>query len=210
VVGAVGVVAPWGMGMAAVVLVPNALDASGLFIWAGASFQSWPAMPFILVGSVMVVLGLLGGGPARKKAVLPVVGIWAGLLAAIGLLVLPDIPQNWITVEAPAAAVLARVESMVPARAEVISSGGVVGRFGTRDSVYELPTVRQKVPVDEKEVVFVLLPVMGADDALPDRASANAVRYVRSRLDARVLEAESGVYAFAWSPPAGTTSVSLP
>jgi phage-related protein len=37
-----------------------------------------------------------------------------------------------------------------------------------------------------------------------------AVRYIRTRLDAQLLEARSNVYAFTWLPPSGTTQVRLP
>ena len=114
--------------MALVVLVPNILDASGLFIRYGASFQSWPAMPFLVVGSVMVVVRLLqGGGPARRLAVASLAA-WASLLAVFACLALPTITQ-WLYVTPASATELARVETVVPEQAEVIVSLPVVGRF---------------------------------------------------------------------------------
>ncbi len=77
VVGLVGVASPWGLGMALAVFVPNVLDARGLFIHDAASFQSWPALPFVLVGSVMVVGRLLDRGDTGRKAAHAVMAVRA-------------------------------------------------------------------------------------------------------------------------------------
>ena len=129
VVGVIGLFSPWGLGMAVVVLVPNVLDASGLFIRYGASFQSWPAMPFLLVGSVMVLTRLLqAGGLARRAAVLSV-AVWGSLLTVFAYLALPTVPGAWLYVTPASVSELARVQTVIPAQAEVIVSLPVVGRF---------------------------------------------------------------------------------
>jgi len=210
VVGAIGVVSPWGCGMAVVVLVPNALDASGLFVRTAASFQTWPALPFVLIGSVMVLVRLLEGEARSRRVALDVAVAWAALLGVLAVLVMTAFGGDWLSVDPATAAALSHVESVVPSNAEVICSQGVVGRFGLRDSVYAFTEGHQTLPVDRRVVVFVLAPEQGIDDVLPDHEATVAVRFVESRHATRVLYARSHVYAVEWTPPPGTRQVTLP
>jgi hypothetical protein len=196
--------------MALVVLVPNVLDSSGHFIRYAASFQSWPALPFILVGSVMVLVRLLEGSTLTRRVAVDIGVAWAVLLLTFATLGLPSVPRAWLAVDPPAASVLARVDTVIPAGAEVIASQGVMGRFALRDSAYPLQYADQRFPVDRRLVVFVLAPKQGIDDALPHQGEVAAVSFVRNRLHARVLAQRSGVDAFAWAVPAGTRRVTLP
>ncbi|HXQ59377.1 MAG TPA: DUF2079 domain-containing protein [Acidimicrobiales bacterium] len=210
VAGAAGLLSPWGLGMAVVVLVPNLLDASGLFIRYGASFQSWPAMPFLLVGSVMVLVRLLqGGGLARRVATVTAV-VWATFLAVFAVLALPTIPRAWLYVSPAAASELAHIEELIPAGAEVIVSLPVVGRFAQRDSVYAFQRPGQTYRVDRREVVFVLGPHENFDHPVTPAVLEEASRFVERRLGARPLASGAGVGAFLWSPPPGTRQITLP
>jgi hypothetical protein len=210
VVGAIGVLSPWGAGVALVVLVPNILDNTGQFIHYGASFQSWPAMPFVLVGSVMVLLRLLEGDDRHRRVAAVILVLWATVLGELSGLDLPSVPGSWILVEPAAAAVLTQVAASVPSDAEVIVSEGIVGRFAQRESVYAFETEGQSFPVDRRLVVFVFGPPDRDDLALTSSLITASSGYVHHRLDARTLQSRSGVEAFAWSPPAGTTTVTLP
>jgi len=208
VVGAVGVLSPWGAGMALVVMVPNILDNTGLFIRPGASFQSWPAMPFILVGSVMVLLRLFEGDGRRRRLAAVILVVWATVLGELSVLDLPTIPGSWIVVDRAAAAVLTQVAASVPADAEVIASQGIVGRFAQRESVYDFRSGGETFPVDRKLVVFVFGPPDPYEKPLTPSLITAVSGYVHHRLGARVLRSRSGVHA--WSPRPGTTTVTLP
>jgi uncharacterized membrane protein len=210
VVGAIGVLSPWGLGMALVVLVPNILDNTGHFIHYGGSFQSWPAMPFVLVGSVMVLLRLFEGNGRHRRVAAVILLIWATVLGELSGLDVPTIPGSWIVVDPAAAAVLTQVAASVPPDAEVIVSEGIVGRFAQRESVYAFGAGGQTFPVDRRLVVFVFGPPDGYELALTSSVITAASGYVHHRLDARILRSRSGVEAFAWSPRAGTTTVTLP
>jgi uncharacterized membrane protein len=210
VVGAIGVLSPWGLGMALVVLVPNLLDGSGLFINVTASFQSWPALPFVLVGSVMVLLRLLEGGAMARRVAVVVGVVWATILGELAFIGLPSMLRTWMYVAPPVAAELAHVEAAVPSDAEVIVSFGVMGRFAQRSSIYAFERADQTVPVNRRVVVFVLAPKLPNDDPLTQHDITAAAGFVSDRLGARTLGSGSGVDAFVWSPPRGTTRVTLP
>jgi hypothetical protein len=210
VLGVIGVISPWGFPMAFVVFVPNILDGTGSFIRYGAAFQSWPAMSFILIGSFMVLVGLLQrGGVARRVAAITM-ALWAALLGAFAFVALPSLPKAWLWVTPPAAAELARIEPEIPAGAEVIVSLPVMGRFAQRDSIYGFIDDGERFPVNRRQVVFVFSPYESFQKKLSRHGITAATGYVARRLDARVLGARSGVDGFLWTPPAGTTSVTLP
>jgi uncharacterized membrane protein len=210
IVGMIGILSPWGFGMALVVLVPNVLDASGVFIRFATSFQSWPAMPFVLVGSVTVLLRLVGLGATGRRIATVAAVVWATLLGEFAFLALPEVPRSWLSVNAPTAAELSRVATMIPANAEVISTGAVIGRFSQRQVIYPFSRPDQTIPVVRRQVVFIVTPHEILDDALSPPPATAAVSFIHHRLDARVLGTGSGVYAFAWSPSPGTIHVTLP
>lgn len=215
VAGLVGILSPWGFGPALVVFVPSALNADPFFLRILASFQSWPAIPFVLVGSVMVFLRLVAPASRWRVAGLGGIAVWALLLAQAALQALPSMPASWVAVSAPAAARLAAVQRATSIGTEVVASNGVMGRFGARPYAYALGSVPGRamfdatlapIPVKSSTVLFVITPDQGTGE-LPRRESEAALRYVEDRLHARVLVASDGVYALTWSPPPGTDHV---
>jgi hypothetical protein len=207
--GLVGVVSPWGLGMVVVVLVPNLLDRSGDFFSVGGTFQSWPAMPFLLVGTVMVLLRLLEGGPVARKMAAATVVVWASLLVELPILFLPGFLHDRIPVGAREAGALAHATTVIPDGAEVVVNQAVVGRFGQRESVYSFFGRDEVIPVTRRLVVFVLAEGVAGNDPVEGTITA-AVRYVGSTLDTRLLEVRSNVHVYLWSPRPGTTTVTLP
>jgi hypothetical protein len=208
--GVIGVLSPWGLGMALVVFVPNILDASSAVIRFQASFQSWPAMPFVLVGSVMVLVRWMARGGRARWWAARAAAAWAASLAAVACVLLPVMPGYWLAVDPAAATELGHVEGVIPANAEVIASAGIMGRFAQRSSAYAFESGRQDIPVTRRLVVFVLSAKEGLYDEFPHDASQTATRYVQSRLGARLLDGRADISAYAWSPPPGTTHVTLP
>jgi hypothetical protein len=168
-------------------------------------------MPFILVGSVMILLRLLENGALAHRMAATAVALWAVLLGELVFVVLPNVPDDWLSVDTSAAKELAHVAPMIPATAEVISTQAVIGRFGPRESIYMFTSPGETFPVNQRQVVFVVTRKELLDaDILSPRDRTEAVAEISHRLDARVLGARSGVNAWEWSPPTGTTHVTLP
>jgi hypothetical protein len=210
VLGVIGLFSPWGIGMALVVLGPNLLNGTGTFVRYGASFQSWPAMPFILIGSLMVLIRLLGNGEVARRAATVFMALWAALLAAFALVALPGLPRSWLWVSPASATELARIEPQIPPNAEVVVSLPVMGQFAQRGSIYGFVEDHERVPVNRQVVVFVFSPYESFQKKLTKAGITAATGYVENRLGARQLGSAGGVSAFAWTPPPGTTSVTLP
>jgi len=208
-VGLVGIASAWGWPVAAVVIVPSALNANVAFIGPHASFQNWPALPFVLVGSVMVLARLAEGSARARRLAGVVAASWAVSLIVVAGVLVPDVPRHWLSVGAPTARQLARADARIPAGAEVISSWGVVGRFGVRSDVFAYGPLSKSFPVDRRSVVFVLTPGSGIYEVSPATAR-RAVARVRALPGAHTLVAADGVYVVAWTPPPGLRRVTLP
>jgi predicted membrane protein DUF2079 len=208
VVGLVGVVWPWALPMAVVTIVPSAVNANASFLLPHAAFQTWPALPLVFVGSVVLLVRLVDAGPRGRRAARAFGAAWIGALAALAVIAIPEVPSYWLAVDGPAAAQLQRVHDQLPARAEVIASQGIVGRFSDRGAVYAFSALGERYPVTRRLVVFVFTPRQGVSPT-PPRQTEEAMSLVSGRLGAATLLAKDGVYELEWRPPPGTTHVEV-
>jgi len=228
--GVVGVLTPWGAFVSIGILAPAALAGSPTYIAVDNGFQTLAVVPFIIVGSVMV-LTRLGKRPAistenppaaddspripfalvRRRRAIALVLAMALLVGGIfqSLRVERTIPKTWFRVSTPAAAALLRAERSTPSTAEVVASNGVMGRFADRRLIYPLERVPEKVPVLGKTVIFVIAPAQGIE-ALPASAAVADIRYLRQSLHARVLATRNGISVLEWHPSLLPTRITLP
>ena len=231
--GALGLLTPWGLLQAVAVLVPVALNVNGSFwLLPVGAFQTVTAVPFILVGTVMVLVWFGTGRPEwwplrrigdAGARLAPWRGPAAWALGA-GALVLAlsqslplwgqlvsgwDTPSILSSVSGSAAAQLRAVQSVLPADAELVVSGGVVGRFTDRQAVYPIePAPQNPIPVTSHTVVFVLTD-QGEEGVAAAGERADAA-FVTTQLGATVLLHKDGVTAYVWHPPKGTAPLVLP
>lgn len=205
-VGVVGVASAWGFGVPFVVLLTDSLDAHANFTFS--AFQNFAVLPFVLLGTVMVLVWVAEHVPRG--------GLVAGLVA---LLVLGEavayaydedpatIRQTVTLVLAPAASTLQATLSKTPANAEVVATIGEIGRFSSRQYCYRV-VPHLVVPLHGVPVVFVF----STDrlELVTAAGLARAVVYVRDVLRARPLASGGGVTSFLWIPPTGSSEVSVP
>ena len=120
-----------------------------------------------------------------------------------------DTPSILSSVSGSAAAELRAVQAEIPAGAELVVAGGVVGRFTDRQAVYPLePAPQNPVPVTAGTVVFVLTN-QGEEGVTPAGEQADAA-FVAHVLGATELVDKNGVTAYLWHPARGTPSLLLP
>jgi len=194
--GTLGIVSPWGLLMSATVLLPNALNANPAFIGDAAAFQSLAAIPFMVVGSLMVVIRIaksrLGRPAALVAAVLVVIP--ATLVATA---ILPGLVASWPVMSATNAHVLSRVDKVIPASAEVIASDDLVGRLSARRFAYPQVYNDQVFPVHSREVVFVFY------------NEQNWTTDVIKSFHAKFIAGNPDIAVLLWYPPKGTTTVAI-
>ena len=230
--GALGLLTPWGLLQAIAVLVPVALNVNGPFwLLPAGAFQTVTAVPFVLVGTVMVLVWVGTGEPEwprlrsrhGRRTLAPWRGPAAWVLGAAALALalsqsLPlwdqlvsgwDTPSILSSVSGPAAAQLRAVQAGLPPGAELVVSGGVVGRFTDRQAVYPVePAPQNPIPITSGTVVFVLTG-QGEEGVTPSGEQAD-VAYVAHQLGATLLARKDGVTAFVWHPARGTPPLVLP
>jgi uncharacterized membrane protein len=225
--GVVGVCSPWGGLLALGTVLPAALAQSPTFISLDTGFQTLPAVPFLVVGSVMM-LARIGArtvaspnasasfarlrrlvAPRRRVIALgvAVVLLLAGLVQAGRLE--GTIRQAWWKVSAPAASVLLKASHSIPPSAEVVASNGIIGRFAERRLAYPLELAPQEITGRTGEVYFVVTPNDGPESLTPTEAQKD-ITYMRDDLHARVVFDRSGVSVLEWHPVTSPDRITLP
>jgi hypothetical protein len=209
--GLVGVASPLGLAAVVVVLLPNALNQSAIYVSHIAGFQNFFVAMLVAVGTVQLITWLAHRAPR---------GMWIGGAIAAGGLVLAlvisvqattGIRQQFAQISVPTATQLSIVASRTPDGSEVISSVGVMGRFGARRWIYPflaIPT-GQVVPVFGRTVTFVFITDEGNQPASSVPATLAAEAAIR-KLGAHVTVDRDGVVALAWQPPPGSRAVTFP
>lgn len=210
--GFVGIFSSWGFGMALVTLLPSVLDTNLSYL--SEPFQSWPMLPFVLVGSVLLLSRIL----ARRRPETQRIRVGLALTLA-GLVVVcasrtSSVIRDNLPIGTRTSAVLADLLRRVDPHAQVVASNGVVGRFGERNWVYPFPFEHHasggsewRFPVKSSEVIF-LFSYQGMD-RIPSRDTSAGISFVEHRLGARPLSSSAGVHALVWTPPAGLGAISI-
>ena len=207
-VGVIGLASAWGFGVPVIVLVTNSLNSSYLFIFE--AFQNSAVFPFVLLGTVMVLVWIARS--VRLGWVLCLLVASAVTIQAMfyGFTTSPSNVHWGISqIGASPAAQLRKALSLAPQNDEVVVPMGVMGRFCSRQYCYWYHP-NAVIPVKANHVLFVFDPAV--DISFPNAASADAIdiEYVRTQLHARQLLNADGISAYAWQPPAGTASIVFP
>lgn len=212
-VGLVGVATRWGGAMVLTLMLPPALLTGMMSLTLALAVQVWPALPFVLLGSVMI---LLGGptqqveerrGPAQDPSPRPSASsriglpLRAALLAWLTFLLVLDlvivrrvVGSSFLYVPSGTAQQLQRVEARIPADAEVVGTPLEIGRFAMRPAVTSTLYSGENVHVTRAVVVFVL--VLGSSTS----ADATFGAKVEEKLHARLLSLTDGVATLVWHP----------
>ena len=205
--GLVGVAAPWGLGVAVMVVLANNLITGLNF--STASFQYAP-LTAVLAAATVLVLGRLARRWRR--------GPWAATALAVvlaadtlgwGAVWIPRTSSEWLRVSPAAATVLSSVERQVPAGDEVVASQGVLGRFSGRQWVYGVFEPGGAIPVRTRTVWVVVAPAQGIESE-PVAAADALVTELAGPLHADLVAARAGVWAFRWTPAPSVTSLVVP
>jgi hypothetical protein len=215
--GLLGVATPWGLAVSFGTLVPASLNANRAFLTPTIAFQTLAVIPFVLVGTVMVLLWIgrrPGPGPGRPRRFSVALALMlAAALVALSLVqnlpLYSTLRSDWWRVDAPTSATLRSALPAVPARAEVIASQGVIGRFAGRTYVYPLLAAPQQFPVHARQVVVVVAPAQGIEP-IPPVLALQDIAALTGRLHATVIATGGGVTVLSWRPPAGTRAIVLP
>lgn len=208
-VGIVGIASAWGFGVPVVVLTANVLNSQLGFIYQ--PFQNSAVFPFLLLGTVMLLVGV-----AQRWS-------WGWVASAVvgALVLLQAVVYGWTTSPSNIRWAVARVTpatagqldhalDVIGPNDQVLATIGIMGRFSGRVGIswYNpggIYTVRAPV------VYFVFDPAN--ENTIPNATPADdlaAAAYVQHVLGAQVVFSTDGVTVLRWVPPRGTRAFSLP
>ena len=203
--GIVGLATPLGLGVPLIVLSSAGLESHLDYLRSG--FQIIPAIPLMLVGTVMALLWISRRPERRRVLGSSVAATVAVALVASSVLLSLD-PGRWLLkgsanphmISPRVARQLDAVLAATPSDAQVIAQIQVVGRFAQRRSVeWAFFGARRRLPIAQREVVLVVLRRPG------DLQNPTLTRLRQH--GARVLVNGHGVEAVLWHPPADRRSL---
>ena len=201
--GVIGLATPMGLGVPLLVLASAGLESHLDYLRAG--FQLSPAIPMMLVGSVMALLWVSRRSD-RRPALGPRLASTMALAIVISGIALSWAPGRWLLtssanptmISGSVAHQLDRVLAATPTEAEVIAQVQVVGRFAQRHSVeWAFFGAERRLPITEDQVVLVVLRPPGS----PQNPTISALRHHGAQL----LVDGHGVEAVLWRPPTTAT-----
>ncbi len=205
--GVIGVFSPWMWGTDVVTFYAMTLAIALTFLVDGFNLL---AGFFVGAAATAMILTYLISKQRRwiVAGVAVLLTLMLGQSIALAAVELPGLPSYWYRVSASQASVLGQVLKDTPQNAEVISSGGVMGRFSGRDVIYSLTDSHSTFGVSRSTVVFVFSPKAGIENFEVARTEA-AIRYVGSTLHTEPLVNRDGIYAFVWHPQPKVHSIDL-
>ncbi|HXZ83698.1 MAG TPA: hypothetical protein VED84_08225 [Acidimicrobiales bacterium] len=208
-VGFVGLFAAVGFFLSVPTLLENSVINNQQFSYPG--FSNLIVYAALAVASALIVAALL-----RRRQILG--GLLAGIIVVNALawfaLWFPDTENQFVRVDAEAAATIRQTAREIPPNAEVIASQGFVGSFAARQYLYVYGNPQsgflasERFPVKSTVVWFVLSPNQGIE--VPSTATTEGSIGTVARLaGARLTAEDDGVWVIRWNVPSGIRSVSL-
>jgi hypothetical protein len=203
--GTIGLFTSWGLAAVLVIIVPNALSGELPFIAFPGAFQSWPAEPFLVVGSVLAFVGYLSRRPpgfrlsANDRRLLALVLAPALTLSVLEMVTLP---KRWMTTS-EVGQELATIDSRIPPSAEVVANQNDIGRFALGRTAYDYVKAGDVIPLTEETIVVIARKI-------PDPSGERIVEDLTTGLTgARTIFEGKTFRAQVWSRPAGVTSLRI-
>lgn len=158
--GTLGLGTSFGLVAVAVIIVPNALSSELSFIAFPGAFQSWPAQPFLIVGTTLVLVSLTDRLSARADGARTaawlrrLLAVMAAPALTLSALELATMPTRWL-LPSPAAAQLARIDRTIPNDSEVVADQNIIGRLAQGRVAYDYVHWGDRVPIDRRRLFIV-------------------------------------------------------
>ncbi|HET9731329.1 MAG TPA: hypothetical protein VFP54_01530 [Acidimicrobiales bacterium] len=135
--GLFGIFSGWGIAALTLIILPNAMSSQASFIAFPGAFQSWPAQPFIIFGTVTALSSLCAryrseSGRLTMLRRLSPAFVAVAVLAAMELIALP---HKWLLNGLPARE-LAAVADRIPHGSAVYADQDFIGRLSERRTAY--------------------------------------------------------------------------
>ena len=194
--GVIGLAVSLGVVPRALVMLPSALNANPDFIHFAQAFQSWPAVLFLVVGSVMVLQQLgaeRAAFPARRCHFSACARWCSRRRSRLRFRHYPEIYRTGERDGGPGTRGGATTDSPRAQRSLPLRASSAASEQTTLPIPTGLMVGLKNIAVTAQPVVFILAPVQGTAEGYP-RETRNAIGYVRDDLHAAVTEQGSGIW----------------
>jgi hypothetical protein len=172
-------------------------------------FQTLLVTIFGPIGTVALGAGLVGRALPCKRWVLPALFVVVLVNALAWCAVwLPRTATQWLDVSPGAASVLRRVQVQIGSNDQVVASQGVAGAFADRLTIDLLFNAESAFPVRARKVWVILAPAQGTETASVAGIYGD-IALLAENPSFRLAAASDGIWAFEWSPPNGTRTLTL-
>ncbi len=209
--GIIGVATPWGFFVSLITLLPAALNVNPAFVSPLTAFQTLPVVPFVLVGTFMLLVTLGVGGTVRTKGSPAAAWAIAGVLVLVALVqstgLLVQLRSDWWHHDTAQADALREASQKIGPRGEVIASWDAMGGFADRTDIVPLVAVPQTFQLHSPTAWAVIVADHGSGLSAADSAADAA--YLITREHTTAVVARDGVWLLRFTPPMGQRSVTL-
>lgn len=202
--GLIGLADPWVLGLVLPTLLADDLIQGNAF--SKPLFQSVLLYVALPLGTALVLARLSQG---RRRLTVGLAALVVLNAVAWSAVWAPEIPATWLRVSPAQANLLSRATAMIPARAEVVVSQGVVGRFSDRPFTYPLIAAGQAIPLHPGQVWLVLTPDVGIE-LVPSADQYALIQDLAGSLHADLVLHGHGVFVFRWNVPSGLPGIRVP
>jgi hypothetical protein len=194
--GFIGILSPWAIGIALLMLIENQLAFA--LAYAQPIFQNMPLYIFGTVGFTWVLAKFASQGFGRPAAAFAILAS----LNTLGWAVvwLPQLYPHWIRTSAATAAVISRVENEMDPSDQVVTTQGIIGVFAGHREASSLWFGDRPVPWRGERIDFVLVPYEGIN-VEPVNRSLAAIDSLIHRYHADIRLYDRGVW---WLTVTGT------
>jgi len=202
--GLIGILSPLTLGPGLADLLTVGLARGSHF--SQPAFQSVGLYVLVPLGTVAVVSWAAHRFPRLATGVMVTVSANA---IAWSVVWAPIIRTSWATVPTATASILRHVQEEIPARAEVIASQGVAGRYGDRKYDWALQGARERIKLSDRNTWWIIVPRYGIETA-PVAEQEAMIAELAGPLHAKLVEHRFGVWVFHWLVPAHMKSLVTP
>ncbi len=210
--GLVGLLTPMGLGVPLVVLLTDNLmfiHGHVTFFGTPTYFQGITSIPFVVVGTIFIAAKLLT--KIRHSWLSYTILVLITINALTWFIIwIPPIGRNLFNISPTAARTLSHVNQRILPSTEVISTQAFMGEFANRQWVTAfLGNQGTPIAVHTHSVLFLVSPYEGIELS-PEIYELSRIEWLANLRGSHLIAHGGNIWAFSWTPPSGTRSVSLP
>jgi Predicted membrane protein (DUF2079) len=171
------------------------------------------AIPVMITVGTVGLLAALASRPAwrsrrRRWVVLTLIAAMMLNSVAWSIVWLPQVATNWLSVTPGAVPIIKKLQKEIAPGDEVAVSQGFSGAFAQREWIYPMLGAKLRIPIHAHKVWIIVSPSQGIENPNVSGEYAD-IAALSANPQMHLVAASDHIWAFEWTPPAGTRSIYL-